>query len=65
MFMEKTAEIKLVLIANDFCNLAYGVACGLKENLGIVDTQGYNILHRGLPGVLSEAADEPAYTHAP
>ena len=63
LFPKQSAEIQLIVIANNRCNLVDGILCGFKQDLCIVDSEGQDELHRCLSGVFPETANKPAHAH--
>lgn len=59
LFLEHPAEVELVLIAHDFCNLTYIIIGILQQALRIDHPQGKDVLRRAYFHILLEIADEP------
>ena len=62
--MEKSAEIKLIIISDNLGNLIDRIRCCFKQHLSICNTDSHNELHWRGASVFFKISDKPADTHS-
>ena len=63
-FVEKSAEIKLIIISDNLGNLIDRIRCCFKQHLSIGNTDSHNELHWRGASVFFKISDKPADTHS-